>query len=147
MGLFDKFTGRSSSDAPLDKAEGFAAIMLAVVAADGDISDEEAEDFTARAARMRLFADMSGSPFHKMIEKLCRILKRETPEDLIKRAVPALTPELRETAFVVAVDMVFADGSVEDEEKELVEKLQAELGISDDLAAKILDVMILKHRG
>lgn len=146
MGLFDKLTG-GGSDAPFNKQEGFAAIMLAVVAADGDISDEEIQDFNARANRMRLFADQTGSQFGQMIDRLFRILKKSGPQELAARGTAALTPELRETAFAVAVDMIFADGTVEDEEKALVGNLQQQLGVSDALASQILDVMVIKHRG
>jgi uncharacterized tellurite resistance protein B-like protein len=146
MGLFDKFTG-GGSDAPLNKQEGFAAIMLAVMAADGDISDEEIEDYVSRLSRMRLFADMSSNQTSSMLDKLFKIKSKGGPDALVSRGVPALTPELKETAFAVAVDMIFADGSVEDAEKRLVEKLHSELGIADGLASQILDVMIIKHRG
>ena len=146
MGLFDKLTG-GSSDAPFNKQEGFAAIMLAVVAADGDISDEEIQDFNARASRMRLFASQSGAEFSQMIDRLFRILRKSGPQELAARGSQALSSELRETAFAVAVDMIFADGTVEDDEKTLVGNLQQQLGISDGLASQILDVMIIKHRG
>ncbi len=146
MGLFDKLTG-GGSDAPFNKQEGFAAIMLAVVAADGEISEEEIEDYVSRLSRMRLFADMSSSETSRMIDKLFKVKSKGGPDALVGRGVPALTPELKETAFAVAVDMIFADGSVEDAEKHLVEKLQTELGITDDLASQIIDVMVIKHRG
>lgn len=146
MGLFDRLTG-GASDAPLNKQEAFAAIMLAIIAADGDISDEEVEDFGARVNRMQLFNNMSGRQFPDMINKLFRILKKSGVSELINKAVPALTPDLRETVFVVAVDMIFSDGIVENEEKAMIEKLHAQLEISDALVAQTLDVMLIKHRG
>lgn len=51
MGLFGKITGGGSA-APFTPPEAFAAVMLAVAAADGDISDEERDDFVARANRI-----------------------------------------------------------------------------------------------
>jgi tellurite resistance protein len=146
MGLFDKLTG-GNSDAPLNKQEGFAAIMLAVVAADGDISDEESEDFVARLNRMRLFTDGSGDQTRSVIEKVFRIKSRGGVEALVEKGAPALTPELRETAFAVAVDMAFADGSIEPAEEKMLEKLQAALGIPDDMASAVVDVMVIKNRG
>lgn len=147
MGLFDRLTAGESADAPFNRQEGFAAIMLAVVAADGDISDEEVQDFVTRVSRMKLFGGQPSADFNQMVEKLFRVLRKSGPLELIKRGAPALIPELRETAFAVTVDMIFADGVVEDDEKALVERLQGELDIADALAAQILDVMIIKHRG
>ena len=86
MGLFDRLTG-GASDAPLNKQEAFAAIMLAIIAADGDISDEEVEDFGARVNRMKLFNNMSGRQFPDMINKLFRILKKSGVSELINKAV------------------------------------------------------------
>ncbi|MGI8436948.1 MAG: tellurite resistance TerB family protein [Chthoniobacterales bacterium] len=146
MGLFDKLSGRGD-DGALTKQEGFAGIMLAVVAADGHVSDEESDDFIARANRMKLLASQSAAEFKQMIDKLFRILNSKGSSDLIARSAQALTPELRETAFAVSMDMIFADGSVADAEKAMIEKLQRELEITDDLAGKILDVMLVKHRG
>lgn len=146
MGLFDKLSGRSD-DGALSKQEGFAGIMLAVVAADGHVSDEEADDFIARANRMKLLASQSAPEFKQMVDKLFRILNSKGSSELIRRSAQALPPELRETAFAVGMDMIFADGSVADAEKATIEKLQGELAVSDDLAGKILDVMLIKHRG
>jgi tellurite resistance protein len=43
--------------------------------------------------------------------------------------------------------MIFADGSIEEDEKALVSNLQQQLGVPDALASQILDVMVIKHRG
>ena len=96
---------------------------------------------------MKLFVDQNGSQFSQMIDKLFRILKKGGPKELITRGIVPLSPELRETAFAVSVDMIFADGSVEDEEKAVIEHLQSELGIPDAIASQILDVMVIKNRG
>lgn len=146
MGLFDKITGGGSA-APFTPPEAFAAIMLAVVAADGDISDEERDDFVARANRMKLFRDIPGGAFSDIIDKLFRILRKEGSTELATRGAAALPPTLKATAFAVATDMIFADGTVEDEERILVEKLQRDLGVDDDLAAKVVEVLAIKNQG
>ena len=147
MGLFDKLGAGASDDAPFTKQEGFAAIMLAVVAADGHVSDEEVEDFVARSNRMKLLATQSGGEFRQMVDKLFRVLNQKGPSELIKRGAQALPSELRETAFAVSVDMIFADGNVDESEKTLIERMQSDLGVSDETAGKIVDVMMIKHRG
>ena len=69
------------------------------------------------------------------------------PEALVEKCAPAIPERLRETAFCNAVDIVLADGVVEDDEKELIEKLQAALEVEDDQAGLIVKVMIIKNRG
>jgi tellurite resistance protein len=146
MGLFDRLTG-GSVEAPLNKQEGFAAILYAVIAADGHISDEEVDEFVARISRMKLFADLTQGQFGHILDKIRRTISKKGVSTLITESAQALSPELKETAFVVAVDMIFADGIVEDEEKALVETIQGALEISDSLAAQALDIFIIKNRG
>jgi hypothetical protein len=78
---------------------------------------------------------------------LLGVLKRGGPDKLLEKVVPVLPPELRETAFANACDIVLADGVVEDAEKEFINKLMAQLGIAGDRALTIVDVMIVKNRG
>ncbi len=146
MGLFDKITG-GGSEQPFTRQEAFAGIMLAVVAADGHISDEEVQDFNARTNRMKLFAEQSGNHFSQMIDKLFRILKKEGPSSLMQRSARSLPPDLRPTAFAVSTDLVFADGTVDEDEQALIGGLQNLLGIPDELAEKIVEVIHIKNRG
>ena len=111
MGLFDKL--HSGGEPSFNKQEAFAAIMLGVVAADGNISDEEMQDMVARITRMRLFAEASSAQLTAIIERIFGVLRKAGAEELTRRAAPILSSELRETAFAVAVDMVFADGAVQ----------------------------------
>ncbi len=146
MGLFDKFTGGGAS-APFNKQEAFAGILLSVVAADGHISDEEAQDFNARANRMKLFSEQTGAQFSQMIDRLSQILRKEGPSALMNRSAQALPQDLRATAFVVATDLVFADGTVDDDEQALVGDLQRALGIPDDLAERAVEILHIKNQG
>lgn len=143
MGLWDKLSG--SSDAPLTKQEAFIATMLAVSAADGHISDEEIEDLISRFRRLRLFSGMNDDELIASTNRPFDLLRKGGPSELIRRASPALPKELRESAFAVAVDIAFSDGTVQDEEKQLIENLQREFGISDDLAMQTVNVMIMKN--
>lgn len=146
MGLFDKITGGGVS-APFNRQESFAGILLSVVAADGHISDEEAQDFNARANRMKLFAEQTGAQFSQMIDRLFQILRKEGPTALMERSAKALPQDLRETAFVVATDLVFADGTVGEEEQALVGRLQQLLGIPDDFAERAVEILYIKNSG
>ena len=81
------------------------------------------------------------------MDTLLKVLKKGGPEALVEKCAPVLPQRLRAPAFCNAVDIVLADGTVEDEEKELIEKLQTALEVDDDDAKKIIDVMIIKNRG
>jgi len=47
----------------------------------------------------------------------------------------------------LSLDLVLADGVVEDAEKEFLDDLQKILNISGDQALTIVEVMIIKNRG
>lgn len=148
MGLFDKLLGgQTSSNVVLDKREALASILLVTVASDGHISDDEARAFNATVNRMELYRTQSGSEFSSMLDKLLGLLKKHGHPFLLEKASAALPPELGETAFALATDLVFADGHVEEEEKELLETIQRSLAIPDDLALKIIEVLQIKNRG
>jgi hypothetical protein len=146
MGLFDSMLGGGSKK-ELNKAEAFAGILLAAAGVDGHIGDEEVSSLCTTCQRMKLFSNIPGDKFGTMMDGLVKILKREGPEKPVERCAEVLPDNLRETAFANACDIILADGVVEDEEKELVEKLQNELDIPGDRALDIVQVMVIKNRG
>ena len=147
MGLFDSLFGGGDSGKAVTKHEAFTGILLAAAAADGHIADEEARGLWTIIERMKLFSNFTPDKFNRMMDVLLKILKKGGPELLIEKCVPDLPDELRETAFANACDIVLADGVVEDEERELIEKLQNELEIPGDEAMEIVRVMDVKNRG
>lgn len=146
MGLFDKILG-NDENAPFSKQEGMAGILLLMIAADGEISQEELVGFFTTCARMKLFSGVSQSQFNGMLKKISNVLRKQGAEAVLSKAAEPLTPEQKETAFALATDMAFADGSVQPQEKVLLEKIQKQLGVSDALAMKIVEVIMIRNRG
>lgn len=148
MGLFDKVLGMKEAEkVTLNKEEAFAAITLAAVAADGHISEEEGRGIITGLARMKLFADYGPNKMASMFNKLLNIIKREGIESLIMLSKENLTQELRETAFAVATDLTLADGTIDKSEKDILIKIQQTLGVPEETAIKIIEVMLIKNKG
>ncbi len=148
MGIFDKVLGgKGGADAPFNKQEAFTGVLLSAIAADGVITPEEMQNFGTAVCRMRLYKGMSGSAFSSMADKLINLMRKNGLEFVLDKSIAGLPAELKETAFAAAADLVFADGSIEKEEKVLLEKLYKALGVSDALAVKILEVIEIKNRG
>lgn len=145
MGLFDMFGG--GDKATFGPHEGFAGVLLAAAAADGHIADEEAQGLWRAIERMKLFSSYTPDKFNRLMDSLLKVLKKGGPEALVEKCVPALPERLRAPAFCNAVDIVLADGTVEDDEKELIEKLQTALEVDEAEAKMIIKVMIIKNRG
>lgn len=144
-GLFDKILGGGSA-ATVSKSEAFARAMLAAIAADVHISDEEATGFNAVTSRMRIFQTQSSAKHRAMIEKIFGLLKRNAASHLLNKSAEGLPCELRGAAFAVVADLIFADGSVEAEEEDLLETMQKKLEVPDELALQVVRVMEIKNR-
>jgi len=148
MGLLDKvFSTQTSETEKLNAAEAFAAIALAAVASDGYLSDEEAHSMPIILSRMKLFQSYSDDMMRKLFDKLLGKFRRDGVSSLFHAAKESLPESLRQTAFAVATDLVLADGVVTDEEKAFLDELYRALEVNEDLANKIIDVMLIKNYG
>lgn len=145
MGLFDRFTSTASSNASFSVQEATSGVLLSTVAADGNISDDEAAYFSLIANRHPVFRDQPASEFSRMIDKMLGILSREGWKPLVSKCGADIPTELKPTVFALAVDFVFADGAPEEEEKELVGFLQSTLGIPDETARAVVEVLAVKN--
>ncbi|MGB3299015.1 MAG: tellurite resistance TerB family protein [Phormidesmis sp.] len=146
MGIFKVFGASSDTRVALNAAEAFASICLVAIASDGYLSETEAIEMKTRLSRMKLFED-SLNELDRMRDYLVDNLKKYGPNELIKSAQVSLPPQLGSTAFAIAVDLVFSDGTVSSEERAFIDDLRRILAIPDNLALKIVEVMTIKNQG
>lgn len=149
MSLFDDVLGDNNSLAPqaFGPQEGYAGVLLAASACDGHISDEEAGSLFTSLGRMKMYQNVSGNRFGSIMDRLLGVLRRGGPEKLIEMSVPAVPPELRETVFANACNIVLADGVVEDDEKTFIDNLMVKLELDRARAKTIVQVMVYKNHG
>jgi Tellurite resistance protein TerB len=134
MGLFDKVSQtRQHSEVTL--------------AADGYINDSESQAISMTLSRMQLFRSYPNDVMRKMLDRLLIILQRQGVAVLFNAALATLPDELKETVFAVTTDIALADGEVSEEEEQLLNDLYAALGLSEEVALKIIDVMLIKNKG
>jgi len=147
MGIFDKVLGKESGSVSLNKAEAFAAVGVAAVAADGEISQEELQRTVIDLATLRTFRKHDLRDLGNTLNKVAGLIKKRGIGPVLQAAKETLTAEEMQSAFFVAADLVLADGIVEETEKKFLEDLQATLQIDDDTALKIVEVVTIKNRG
>ncbi len=148
MGLFDKVKGvKEAETTKLTKEESFASIVLATVAADGVINEEEAQGLVVGLVRMKLYSGYSANQMGTMLNKLVGIIKKQGLDALVTMAKEGLPADMRETAFAVAADLALADGEIATQEKDILTKVQQGLGIAEDKAVNIIEVMLIKNKG
>jgi tellurite resistance protein len=147
MGLFDRVKGAKDAEVKLNKDEAFAGVALAAIAADGVITQEEANGLIVSLVRMKTFAGYNDKMFINLLNKLVAIIQKQGLDALISQSKEGLDPNMRETAFAVACDLSLADGELAAQEKDILTKLQVGLGLSEDKAVNIIEVMLIKNKG
>ena len=148
MSLFDDILDDGAVGAPdFGPQEGFAGVLLCASACDGHMSDEEAQGINLMLSQKKLYSRQTQQQFGSMVDRLMAELKRGGPEKLLEKSVPAVPPELRESVFVNAVDIVLADGVVEQDEREFIDSLQEKLELDKKRAKTFVQVMVYKNHG
>lgn len=94
-----------------------------------------------------MFASFNDKEMSSILNKLINIIKRQGLEALVMLSKESLPEGLRASAFAVATDLAFADGDVAEEEKKILTKIQQTLGVPEDEAVKIIEVMMIKNKG
>lgn len=145
MGLFDKVLGTSNDK--VNESEGFTGVVLCAIAADGVLEQEELQGMFTTLARMKLFQGMSDRQFRGGVDKVVRMLKEKGFDATVDACAAAVPANLKQTAFAVSADLLMADGHVAAQEKKFLERIQKSLGVSDDLAVKIVEVISIKNQG
>ena len=146
MGLFDKIKG-NDMDQKLTKEEAFAAIPLAAIAADGVITEEEANGLIVSIIRMKLYRGYDGRQLGNILNKDVNIIKKQGLDALVNMAKDSIPADLKTTAFAIAADLALADGEIAKEEKDILTKIHVALGVPEDEAIKIIEVMLVKNKG
>ena len=145
MGLFDSALG-GTEPKDLTKHEAYLGILLAANAADGHVSEEEVRGFVGAVLRMKLFNNWNPDQINRAIDKMLGLIKRKGAEPAMEACAKALPSQLHRAVFANAVDLVLADGVVEEEEKQYINKLRAALGLSGDEAQQIAQVIVWKNQ-
>ena len=145
MGFFSRILGSEATPTSLSKTEAFTGILLAAVAADGYISDEEVTDFNSFVTKSKTLSHLGGNEFKRMIDKLFRILKKEGIDKLIELCAASLPKDLGAGTFAMACDLLFSDGVIDVQEERMLDKLKRQLQIADEAAQRIAEVIVLKN--
>ena len=131
----------------LSAAEAFAAILVAAVAADGELTVAESARLNGQLASSRVLPanPPDGSP--SVMESALAVLTEHGLPRTLSACAAALPATLRPTAFAQATDLLLSDARIGQRETAFIEALREALQIEDALALQIVDVMLIKNRG
>lgn len=147
MSVIDRaLQGQSVEPAALTLREAAVAVLVAAVAADGTLAPEEGARLNELVSSMRVYRQVPPEHLQQLINNALEVIARSAPEKVLTACATAIPEELRPSIFTLAVELIFVDGTVGEREKRFVDALQAALGINDETAMKIVEVLLIKAR-
>lgn len=146
MGLFSNVLKGKSEPETFTNEEAFLGSIVAITAADGDISDEEMADLKSIINKSRTLSNMDDNTYSKIVAKVFRVLKHEGVDKLITLSVASLSENLREGVFALVCDLAYSDGYIEKDEEKILERLQSDFNIPQDKAMNIVQVITIKNQ-
>ena len=144
MGIFDSF--KTTTSPKFNVQQAIMTVIIAAVKADGEVSDQEVARLRAICGLSPIFAGNTNEQDLAVISFASNITT-QLKEEAVKIALDTISPELKETAFVFAADMVLADGLLGDAEEEFLSDLANKAGINDDLGRSIIMMTLIRNRG
>jgi uncharacterized tellurite resistance protein B-like protein len=148
MGLFDKFVKKSEATAytykPLSDYEAWMGILYACISADGEVGDSEIDSLSRMLVFKKKFDGIELAPLYKNVaEAKLKI----GSNGLIDSCCSVVKEEDKPTLFSMSVEIVLADGILEEDEKKVIEYIATAMSIDSNLVEKIIEVMLIRNKG
>jgi tellurite resistance protein len=139
MGLFDKLKKkalRTEDEVLLTEA------MLAVSMADGD---DQWEESGLIKAFMATLPELKGKDVYEIYEKAEKNVKLHGALTRVKELKNLGTDALKSKCFLLAMDVALSSGEIDEGEEAVLAAMQETLGIPDDVAQNIAEVLQVKY--
>lgn len=145
MGLFDGIRiRRNASKFVMSPQRAILLVMLEGVFADNWESKEETLLLQQIMAKSPVYSENTDTDDIALLEQ-ARHYRLNQP-DALDRAVDYLPEELKETAFAMAGEIIFADGIVHEKEVKFIEGLAKKLNIPNSKAKAVITTFEMLYR-
>ncbi|NBB26730.1 tellurite resistance TerB family protein [Cellulophaga sp. BC115SP] len=151
MGIFDKFFKNASSESkfvytPKSEQEAWVAILYACAGAEGNVSDVEIEKISSVVVLKTLFNPYKTQLVPTLFKPVIDAFKQVGSKALIDSSAPLIADENKATLFCLVFDLLLADGTLGEGEKEIAEYLIEKLNLDSGIAEKIIEVLLIKNK-
>jgi uncharacterized tellurite resistance protein B-like protein len=147
MSVIDKVLQELPTESPtLTLREAAVTVLVAAVASDGALAPAEVARLDALLSSMRLYRQVPPDHLQHLIDNALELATRTAAEQLLGACAAVIPEELRASIFTLAVELVFVDGTIAEREKRFVDALQSALALDDEMATKIVEVLLIKTR-
>jgi tellurite resistance protein len=121
--------------------------MMLMAEADEVVEDAEQATFCAFAQTLPEFRDVDGLDWTRMVNDAQKILGRYKNREIeaVQELAAIQSPAIRRKAFVLAADLALASGDIDAREEQLLVAMQRALGLDDQTAHAIVNVLAMKY--
>lgn len=127
--------------------EALVYLMVIMSASDRDMGDDELARIGAIVRTLPVFRGFDQAQTLLVAQACQRLLQEEDGfEQVLSQVRSALSPELRETAYALAVDVAAADLSVREEETRILDIIRDRFGLDPLAVAAIERAAAIRHR-
>lgn len=138
----DKSNGNQYS--VTSELEAWVGILYSCISADNQISDSETVSLSRLLHSKQKFIGIDIAPLYR---KAFNVRTELGQLKYISACCELIKEEDKETIFALALEVLLADGTLEKEEKNLIEILSNRLKIDTEMTSKIIEVIFLKNKG
>ena len=147
MSLLDKvFEGYNGLRVLFSQPEAMAAIAVCAIASGGYLLKQETEGVIVLLSQMEMFKGHSEKQITSMLNRLLNILSEKGINNLIAIANDSLYSENKETAFILATNIILVDGVLSAKEQGFLTNLYQVLEISPETKSKIFKAKSQIHQ-
>lgn len=124
--------------------EAFVAVLFAAVTCDDALAAIEHETLLALAHRSRALKSLAPAELGEINVKIAARLREQ--EAALREACEALPTDMRAATFAHALDLVLADGELNQDEADFLNAIVQHLGLAREDVERIADVIAMKNR-
>jgi uncharacterized tellurite resistance protein B-like protein len=124
--------------------EAWVGILYSCISADNQITDSETATLSRVLSSKQKFVGIDIAPLYR---KAFNVRAELGQLKYISACSEWIKGEDKETVFALALEVLLADGTLEKEEKNIIEVLSNQLEIEKEMTSKIIEVIFLKNKG
>ncbi len=147
MGIFDRFKKAFEKEytyQPKDENEAWIGLLYACIMADGEIVKVEENSLSLMLITKKRFEDVD---IAKLYNRVAEAQHRIGGSGMVEACAPFIKEKDRTTLFSMSVELVLADGILDEDEEKIIEYIAEKLEIEDAMVERIVEVMLIRNRG
>ncbi len=143
MNLSDKF--KSGQKLELTEAEAAFCIFMAVIYADGKMSDEELDEFSYYFSKIKLFKNLTVTELFPEFQTIFKHFEYN-PVKVVELACPFITTNNRLPVFIYCCDFIYSEDVVKPNEEMLLQDVMFGLTLDEKIAQNAIQIMKRKSQ-